>query len=209
MPSEIILVSGPIRSGKSDFAEDLAKEKASLLANTKTPGSPGAVAPISLVAYIATAAREQGDEEMEQRIKAHQARRPSSWLTLEELYQPTLALHKAYKDGRRVILLDSFAMLVSNHLLRLESKDKSFKDRTVYEEQAFTDVLAPILATFSLARDMELCLILVTEEVGWSLTPDNFLGRAYQNLLGKINSFTAKVASEVWLVVMGLPQKLK
>jgi adenosylcobinamide kinase/adenosylcobinamide-phosphate guanylyltransferase len=52
-------------------------------------------------------------------------------------------------------------------------------------------------------------LVIVTNEVGWGLAPDNALGRLYRDVAGRVNRRAAALADQVWLVVMGLPQQLK
>ena len=188
MASEIILISGSIRSGKSDFAESIAREKA------KDTGKK--------VAYVATA--RAGDQEMAERIDRHRQKRPADWLTIENLYCPAAALQEAYSNGRFIVLLDSMAMVVSNLLCRSDGA-------RLGSEAGLHVEISPVFADLCghAAKLAGMSLIIVTEEVGWSLAPENLLGRAYQNLLGRINQEVAAQAAEVWLVVMGIPQRLK
>jgi adenosylcobinamide kinase/adenosylcobinamide-phosphate guanylyltransferase len=197
--STIILVSGPARSGKSDFAEELARQASERAAvGTKTP-------PEELVAYLATA--EAGDQEMAGRIAAHRARRPPAWLTREEPFWPARAMGEAYAAGRRVLLLDCLTMLVSNWLCRLLPDEVGSQ---LLERDYFPALTRSWEEMFALAQNWEDCtLVIVTNEVGWGLAPDNALGRLYRDLAGRVNRRTAARADQVWLVVMGLPQRLK
>ncbi len=199
MTSRIVLVSGPVRSGKSDYAEELTKA-----ASEKAAAATG-VSPEELVAYVATA--EAGDQEMASRIAAHQARRPQAWLTKEAPFHPATAIQEAYAAGRRVLLLDCLTMLVSNWLCRLLPEEEQ---EQLLEQDYFSAMAQPVEEMFALIRSLEdVTLVMVTDEVGWGLVPDNALGRLYRDLAGRINRQAAAAADQAWLVVMGLPQQLK
>lgn len=199
MTSRIVLVSGPVRSGKSDYAEELTKA-----ASEKAAAATG-VSPEELVAYVATA--EAGDQEMASRIAAHQARRPQAWLTKEAPFHPAAAIQEAYAAGRRVLLLDCLTMLVSNWLCRLLPEEEQ---EQLLEQDYFSAMAQPVEEMFALIRSLEdVTLVMVTDEVGWGLVPDNALGRLYRDLAGRINRQAAAAADQAWLVVMGLPQQLK
>ncbi|BAY22556.1 cobalamin biosynthesis enzyme [Calothrix sp. NIES-2100] len=93
---KVILVTGPARSGKSEWAETLAKQSA------------------KAVVYVATASEDPTDEEWQKRIQAHQKRRPQDWLTLcvpREL-SATLAAAKP----NTCLLVDSLGTWVANLL---------------------------------------------------------------------------------------------
>lgn len=94
--SKVILVTGPTRSGKSEWAETLA-------IISKKP-----------VVYIATATQNPGDQEWYERIQKHQKRRPQDWITLEVPLglSPTLANAKP----NTCVLVDSLGTWVANLL---------------------------------------------------------------------------------------------
>jgi adenosylcobinamide kinase/adenosylcobinamide-phosphate guanylyltransferase len=143
------------------------------------------------VAYIATA--EAGDEEMRARIEQHQRRRPAGWRPLE---RPLAASALAELEPGAVALLDCVSLLVSNLLLAHEHDPAPAVEREI----------AAILAA---ARDSELTLIVVTNEVGLGIVPAYPLGRAYRDLLGRANQQLAAAADEVYLVICGIPVELK
>ena len=91
----MIFVLGGARSGKSSFAEQLAREGGRVL-------------------YVATA--EALDDEMRSRIDAHRRQRPAEWDTLEEPIRLPSALGPAL-DGHDVCLLDCLTLWISNMLL--------------------------------------------------------------------------------------------
>jgi adenosylcobinamide kinase/adenosylcobinamide-phosphate guanylyltransferase len=97
MPQDsLILVTGPTRSGKSDWAEGLAHQSA------------------QPVLYIATAAQDPTDAEWQCRIQAHRERRPAHWLTWEIPQSLTIAIAQAPADY--CILVDSLGTWVANCL---------------------------------------------------------------------------------------------
>lgn len=141
------------------------------------------------VTFIATA--EALDDEMARRIARHREERPPHWVTIEEPYDLDRALIHALDS--RVVLIDCLSLFVSNWLLRgedskLESTCQSF------------------LAT---VRSQTQTLICVSNEVGLGLVPDNPLGRIFRDLLGRVNQQFAEAADEVYLLVAGLPLRLK
>jgi len=144
------------------------------------------------VAVIATA--EARDEDMRHRIERHRRERPSSWTTVEA----PVALPQAIADcGQRfdTILIDCLTLWASN-LLEHEAEQP---DRV----QGHVDRLCHALARASAS------VIVVSNEVGSGIVPDNELGRTYRDLLGGINQRVAAVADEVILLVAGCPMVIK
>jgi adenosylcobinamide kinase/adenosylcobinamide-phosphate guanylyltransferase len=174
-----ILVTGGSRSGKSQFAET----QATLLSGQ--------------VVYLATA--EGQDLEMKQRIVKHQQRRPSEWLTVEAPLQVKETL-ELYQSGYTV-LLDCLTMYLSNLYFKYE-RDVPTGEILQLIDQAMTDLTKII--TSSSAN-----LVIVTNEVGWGIVPENPLARIFRDLAGLFNQQIAAVCDEVYLVVSGVPLKIK
>lgn len=94
--SKVILVTGPARSGKSEWAETLANQSA------------------KNVVYVATALLSPDDEQWQQRIIQHKNRRPQSWITLEVPFELSDTLADAKPNT--VMLVDSLGTWVANYL---------------------------------------------------------------------------------------------
>ncbi|RME74975.1 MAG: bifunctional adenosylcobinamide kinase/adenosylcobinamide-phosphate guanylyltransferase [Chloroflexi bacterium] len=178
--SKLILILGGARSGKSDYAEKLAAEL----------GGSG-------VLYAATA--EIKDEEMARRIEAHRRARPAHWRTVEAPRRVAAAL-SAVGDLPPVVLLDCLTLLVSNIILALEGEP---------QETVEAAVSAEIDELVALARDRQVTLIVVSNEVGLGLVPPYPLGRLYRDVLGRANQKLAAQADRVVFMVAGLPLVVK
>jgi adenosylcobinamide kinase/adenosylcobinamide-phosphate guanylyltransferase len=146
------------------------------------------------VCFIATA--EALDDEMRTRIVCHRAQRPSHWMTIEEPKRLDLALSQACEA--EVVIVDCLTLLVSNWLLA--SKD----------ERACTEEVGRIVESIlAAARKNEQTIICVSNEVGLGVVPETSLGRAFRDLLGRVNQQVAQNATQVYLLVAGLPIQLK
>jgi adenosylcobinamide kinase / adenosylcobinamide-phosphate guanylyltransferase len=144
------------------------------------------------VLFVATA--QAGDEEMSTRIALHRASRPNEWKTLETPHEIGRALQTAPRT--RVVLIDCATLWVSNVLLANELAASETMTRQVDE----------LLGWY---RSAECDLIIVSNEVGMGLVPENALGRAYRDLLGLMNRKLAEQADLVLLLVAGMPIDIK
>ena len=159
----VTLVLGGTRSGKSTVAERLAAKLASSDDGTVT--------------YVATASVT--DEEMARRVAAHQARRPTTWRTVELASSAELPAVLAQLDGS--VLVDSLGTWVA-----------SAPDLDV-DAQALVHALQVRSGS----------TVLVSEEVGLAVHPATAVGRAFVDALGHLNQTVAAVAERVLLVVAG------
>ena len=172
MAKEIILVTGGARSGKSRYAEQRAHELG-----------------VRRV-YVATA--EAKDDEMRERIAAHQNRRGAEWTTVEEPVELSATL-LAQLGRMDCALVDCLTLWLSNLLLRRDGK---------YAEEKVAELVQ------TLPR-LDFHVVLVTNEVGWGIVPDNPLGRQFRDLAGWANQSIAAAANEVVLTVAGVPMIVK
>lgn len=188
--SQVTLITGGARSGKSHFAELLA-------ASSKSP-----------VIYIATA--QVWDDEMALRVKKHQQQRPSTWRLIEEPQNIHDTLFQL-KDENGVILLDCVTLWLSNLLLKGQTKPTAPSEHT--PEEQVTDLEPQIVATVKevaqLAREIKPQVIFVSNEIGQGIVPEYPLARAYRDLVGRCNQILAQSADDVYLVVAGFPIEIK
>ena len=179
-----ILVIGGARSGKCRFAQELALKS----------GEP--------VLFVATA--EAGDEEMRHRIEEHQRERPGAWSTLEATTRiGSQIMHKI--GGARVVIVDCITLLVNNIFSRHSDQTGEQIDAPLIEEK----VTSEISELVECINRIDASFIIVTNEVGMGVVPANKMGRLYRDLLGKANQLLAQQADEIYLMVAGLPMKLR
>ncbi len=189
MAKKFILILGGARSGKSTFAQSLAKR------------------PKESVLFVATGAPL--DEEMASRIEKHKRMRPKNWRTLEIATKVGQKLQDQIKDAD-VILLDCLTLLVSN-ILTKEGEAPSHRQTHSVEaiSEAEKQVMAEMEDLIDCIDKHECNFIVVSNEVGLGLVPDNKLGRVYRDLLGKANQLLVRHASEVYFMVSGISMKIK
>ena len=147
--------------------------------------------------YLATARRWPGDPEWDARIAAHRARRPAGWATVEEPDVP--ALLRAAEPGVP-LLVDDLATWLTNVLDDAQAWDRADVPPVVGERVA------------ELVRAVAECpgrVVLVSAEVGLGVVPSTRAGRVFRDELGAVNAALAAVCDEVWLLVAGLPLRLK
>jgi len=174
---QIFFVTGGARSGKSTFAEHLARES----------GAP--------VVYLAT--MEAGDDELRDRIQRHQSQRPATWATIEEPLALADALRGTPTDT--CVLVDCVSLWVTNRLMQLGSDEPSTGAVTALERELDAEVDAILEA----CRERGGPAIFVTNEVGAGVVPPYPLGRVYRDVLGRVNQRVSRAADRAWLLVSG------
>ncbi len=137
--------------------------------------------------YVATA--EIRDEEMAERVERHRARRGDRWITCEEPFRITDIFATA---PHRPVLVDCLTLWISN--LLLAGSDVPYEVELLCEHLR-RPRLAPI--------------VLVSNEVGLGIVPENSLARRFRDLAGWTNQHVAAVASHVTWVVAGIPVLIK
>ena len=147
------------------------------------------------VLFVATA--EALDDEMQVRINEHKKSRLTSWRTLETSAHLGNQIEQQIGDAE-VVLIDCLTLLVSN-LLGGEIDYEKAEKRIMAEMEQLVGCISKLDVTF----------IIVSNEVGMGLVPENKLGRIYRDMLGKANQIIAKHATEVYLMVAGIPMKVK
>lgn len=166
------LILGGVRSGKSRLAEQRARDSG------------------RAVLYIATALAA-GDAELALRIRKHRARRPASWLTVEE----PLALGDALRThdaADRIVVIECLTLWLTNLLCMAPKR---------FERERHS--LCSAVAT--LAAD----LVLVSNETGFGVVPIGPLSRRFVDASGELHQTLATLCDRVTLTVAGLPLVLK
>jgi len=137
--------------------------------------------------YLATA--QAGDDEMAQRIAAHRARRNAGWQTIEAPHDLAGALDAA--AAQAPLLIDCVTLWLTNRML------------------AEADVDAEIARLEDALARRTGAAVLVSNEVGYGIVPDNALARRFRDAQGRLNQRLAARADRVVLVVAGLPLVVK
>ena len=138
--------------------------------------------------YLATA--EARDGEMAERIRRHRARRGDAWATIEEPLEVAAAV-KAHASAESILLVDCLTLWLSN--LMAAGRDPRAETEKLIE--AFRAAAGPS--------------VVVTNEVGGGIVPENALARAFRDHAGSMNQAVAAAADRAVLVVAGLPVVLK
>jgi len=141
--------------------------------------------------YLATA--HAGDAEMAERIRRHQLRRGPAWQTIEEPFEILAAL-QGHDGWFSATLMDCVTLWLTNLLL---------------DEERSASALDRVRELAAAARGLRTPLVLVTNEVGMGIVPDNGLARKFRDLAGEANEILAAAADEVYVMFSGLPLKLK
>ena len=139
-------------------------------------------------AYLATG--QVFDDEMNRRVGLHKARRGPEWELAEEPLDLCGALSRI-ASPKRAVLVDCLTLWVTN--LMMAERDQ------VDEANALATALKTLPGTF----------VLVSNEVGQGIVPDNAMARAFRDHSGLLHQKVAAMADEVYFVTAGLPQKLK
>jgi adenosylcobinamide kinase / adenosylcobinamide-phosphate guanylyltransferase len=140
------------------------------------------------VTFIATATA--GDAEMAERIARHRAARPVGWRVIEEPVALATALRAACA-AEHFVIVDCLTLWLSN-LLEAEARLDS-------ERAALFEALPALPGR----------ILLVTNEVGLGIVPENALARRFRDLAGSLNQAVAARCDRVTLVAAGLPIVLK
>jgi adenosylcobinamide kinase/adenosylcobinamide-phosphate guanylyltransferase len=142
------------------------------------------------IAFIATA--ETHDEEMHARAEAHRRERGTEFHTIEEpleLGQALIAAVARYP----AIVVDCLTLWLSNLMLQPQSRD----------------IIREAASMLRVASEAASTVVLVTNEVGCGIVPDNELSRRFRDLAGIINQQAAQAAAEVYWMVFGCPMRVK
>ncbi len=138
--------------------------------------------------YVATG--RAWDDEMRERIDHHRARRGEGWTTHEEPLD-LVSLLTRIDDENRVVLVDCLTLWVTN--LMMEGRDMA----------------AEFAALAAFLPEARARLILVSNEVGLGIVPENRMARDFRDHAGRLHQIVAEKSAEVYFVAAGLPLKMK
>jgi adenosylcobinamide kinase/adenosylcobinamide-phosphate guanylyltransferase len=142
--------------------------------------------------YIATA---QGlDPEMSERIKRHQEERGTAFYTIEEPLNLSSRMAKI-KEPCSVVVVDCLTLWVSNLLGGIGSEGQEVQNKLNEFLTVLTGTRTPV--------------ILIGNEVGWGIVPENSLARTFRDLSGRLHQEIARIADQVILMVAGIPLVVK
>jgi adenosylcobinamide kinase/adenosylcobinamide-phosphate guanylyltransferase len=142
-------------------------------------------------AFIATA--EPFDDEMKLRINRHKRDRDPSYRLIEEPVELANTIRSLSQDTE-IAVIDCLTVWVGNCLHRLEPG----RNETFHSTQLINAL-----------KDAPCNLIIVTNEVGLGIIPDNDLSRNYRDILGSLNRQIAVLAQKVILMISGIPMVIK
>ncbi len=140
--------------------------------------------------FIATA--EPIDEEMAHRIERHRTERDPSYVTVEEPYRLAHALRELPTDTE-VVVIDCLTVWLGNLMHRHGNAPPYL------EVDAFIEALHWVTCP----------VIIVSNELGLGIVPENELARQFRDLAGSLNQQIARLAHQVVLVVSGIPMTIK
>ena len=180
---KVILVTGGSGSGKSLFSEKLLEDEKEIL-------------------YIATAV--VNDEESERRVEHHKNRRDERYRTHEGFEELANMIENAKED---TVLLDCISLFVRNHMFK-QNRDYDFISLDEVDEikNCIEEELKSII---NICREKNKKLVMVTNEVGYSVVPEFKVNRIFRNLIGTTNQLMASLSDKVYLVSCGIPITLK
>jgi len=133
------------------------------------------------------------DEEMQARVKRHQQERDATWTTLEVPVDLAGAIRK-HSPAAEVMLVDCLTLWLSNLLMQDPDVDR---------------IRAGIQALAEAVQSAPNELVLVSNEVGAGIVPENRLARRYRDLAGWANQAMAAVCDRVVWTVAGIPVTIK
>jgi len=175
----LTLITGGSRSGKSSFAQKLAEECA---------GSR---------LFLATCPTT--DSEMELRILRHvQDRQKGNWETVEEPVALASELQRAHRY--ETVLIECLTLWVNNLMYNAVTAGLNIDEDRMQQK---TEQLLRV------AHDHPGAVIMVTNEVGLGIVPDNAAARQYRDLVGRCNQCVGAEADRVYFVSCGIPLQIK
>ncbi len=178
------LVIGGCKSGKSSYALDLADRIAAGKSSVD-------ISPPGRKIFLATSV--PADPEMEERVIAHKKERGENWLTIEEPVSIAEEIIE-YSTKADVILIDCLTLWISNLLYKGNDKKK---------------IIEYVQKLVKAVDNTECSVILVSNEVGAGIVPENKIARMFRDIAGITNQEVAKAVTRVVWTIAGIPVNIK
>ncbi len=194
---KIIYVTGGARSGKSFYAEKYIRNQAK-----------------KIRIYLATGIAF--DNEMKERVKSHKIQRGSDWITIEQYKNLDSHLEKILEELKKsnekkqevIILLDCLTNMVSNMMIMDVERDwDNLSQNEIKKIESDIKIQLENLLIF--IENNNLTLVVVSNEVGMGIVPENSLARYFRDIAGRMNQLVAQKSKEAYLLVSGIEIKLK
>ncbi len=148
------------------------------------------------VIYLATA--QALDIEMKERIRKHRQRRPENWTTVEEPLDVTRVIAECQRGT--TVLLDCLTLYLSNLFFKYEFLSVDCQEQTINNH---------IIELADIVKQSNANIIIVSNELGWGVVPENNLARRFRDLAGMANQTIAAICDEVYFLISGLPVRVK
>ena len=132
------------------------------------------------------------DDEMKERVAKHKQARPGDWKTIEEPIKAADVIKKAKAD--ELVIFDCLTLWISNIMLKFD------------KEEVINEKIEELLLILQQTRAE---VIIVSNEVGWGIVPENKLARQFRDIVGITHQKLAGQSEEVFLVTAGIAQKIK
>ena len=136
------------------------------------------------VTYIATSKPRPNDRKWKKRMDLHRNRRPDSWKLIENPKDICKSIESI--RGNEAILIDSLGGLVEHYLLNKDAKWENFQTKLL-----------------NCLRDDNLCIVVVSEEVGWGVVPATPLGHLFRERHSTLVSLISRYSNKRWLALNG------
>ncbi len=136
------------------------------------------------VTYIATSKPRPNDSDWQVRIDIHRKRRPDRWKLIEHPKDICQAIESIV--GNESILIDSLGGLVEQHLIEDDEQWNNFQ-----------------IKFLSCLSEANLCIVVVSEEVGWGIVPATSIGHLFRERHSTLTSLISRQSKKRWLAING------
>lgn len=184
---KLIMITGGKRSGKSDFAQAMAENLG------------------DSILYIATLVPGE-DEEVKCRVRCRRELRPASWDTLEAYDGISHHIEEfgAAYDG---IVLDRASVMVTQLLGDYDALWETVPLSTVLQIEK--SVIDSVLGVIKAAKSVPAPVIMLTNELGMGSRPNDRFNKIRRDITCRVNTKIAASADEAYMMVSGIPVKIK